>query len=479
MTLANVAKAIAGEVEDTFKDLEISGNVVIDSRKIKPGDLFVAIKGNKVDGHNFIAQAIKDGAVAAISSQELKGQPVIKVKNGILDSLDVDQPTIIALGKLANHLLDLLPNILKIAVTGSSGKTTTKDLLSDLGLLIGPTVFPQGSYNNEIGLPQTILKCDENTKVLILEMGARKQGNIGQLCAIAKPDISIILNIGSAHQEIFTSREAILEAKSEIITGLTESNIAILNKDDAAFEKLAIRTKANIISFGEHGDVSATNITLDSLAQATFDLNYLGQSAKVSLKISGLHQVSNALAAAAPFLTRGIPLDKVSNVLSKSIAKSLWRMNISKNSNNITIINDSYNANPQSMTAALEALKIIGAGKNTWAILGEMKELGSASKNYHEEIAQRILDLKIENSLLVGTGAKVIFEYLQANKYAGQAFYEKNVNSSVASLEKLLKSGDVCLVKASRSIGLDYLANAVENNFDENLMNKNNQEAAL
>ena len=248
MTMEEIAKAISAEIKNLDSNVKVTGKVVIDSRKVAQGDLFVAVNGENVDGHNFCDAAIKQGAVAVIAAKEIPGVPSLIVSIGNLTSQDVDQPTVIALGKLASYLLIKLPNIWKVAVTGSSGKTTTKDLLADLGKLIGPTVAPKGSFNNEIGLPQTVLECDENTKVLILEMGARRVGNIKHLCEIAKPDTSILLNIGTAHAEIFSSVEKILEAKSEIIQCLASTDVAILNHEDATFP--IQKTQAQFVSFG-------------------------------------------------------------------------------------------------------------------------------------------------------------------------------------------------------------------------------------
>jgi UDP-N-acetylmuramoyl-tripeptide--D-alanyl-D-alanine ligase len=397
------------------------------------------------------------------------------VTEGNSGSKDVDQPTVIALGKLASYLLSKLPNIWKVAVTGSSGKTTTKDLLSDLGNLIGPTVFPVGSFNNEIGLPQTVLECNEETKVLILEMGARRAGNIKHLCQIAKPDTSILLNIGTAHAGIFTSVEKILETKREIIECLTENDVAILNKEDATFSLQ--KTKAQITSFGLNGaDICAKNITINENAQASFDLEYMGKSSHVDLKIIGSHQVSNALAAAAAFLTKGLDIEKVAKTLSGSTPKSKWRMQLETSKNNILVINDAYNANPESMASAIKTLKQIGGKRNTVAILGEMKELGSLSKQKHEEIAALIQKLEIKNTLVIGEGAKIVFDYLSNNSYKGLLNYVENVESGITKAKEIIQTNDVVLVKASRSVGLERVANAIVSDFSENLTNANNQE---
>ena len=475
LTLEEISVAINAASLNVDSNLKVTGKVVIDSRKVSQGDLFVAINGENVDGHDFCHEAIKKGAIAVISSKELVGIPTLLVKEGNAASKNVDQPTVIALGKLATYLLMKLPNIFKIAVTGSSGKTTTKDLLFDLGNLIGPTVAPVGSYNNEIGMPQTILECDEKTKVLILEMGAREVGNIKKLCQIAKPDTSILLNIGSAHIEIFGSRELILKTKSEIIECLNAEDVAVLNHEDETFSKQ--KTKAKVVSFGLSGaDVSAKNVVLNDKAQASYELEFEGKVSQVNLKIVGAHQVSNSLAAAAVFLKKGLDIDLVAKTLSNSVAKSKWRMQVEVNRKNITVINDSYNANPESMKAAIRTLKQVGADKKTFIIVGEMLELGSDSKQMHEEVADLIQKLDVKKTLVVGNGAKIISDYLSSNAYKGRLEFCMDIDSAISKTKEMVEINDVVLVKASRAIGLERVANALMNDFSENLTNTNNQE---
>jgi len=475
LTLEEISVAINAATLNLDSNLKVTGKVVIDSRKVSPGDLFVAINGEKVDGHDFCHEAIKKGAIAVISSKELVGIPTLLVKEGNAASKNVDQPTVIALGKLASYLLMKLPNIFKIAVTGSSGKTTTKDLLFDLGNLIGPTVAPVGSYNNEIGMPQTILECDEKTKVLILEMGAREVGNIKKLCQIAKPDTSILLNIGSAHIEIFGSRELILKTKSEIIECLNAEDVAVLNHEDETFSKQ--KTKAKVVSFGLSGaDVSAKNVVLNDKAQASYELEFEGKVSQVNLKLVGAHQVSNSLAAAAVFLKKGLDIDLVAKTLSNSVAKSKWRMQVEVNSKNVTVINDSYNANPESMKAAIRTLKQAGADKKTFIIVGEMLELGSDSKQMHEEVADLIQKLDVKKTLVVGNGAKIVSNYLSNNAYKGRLEFCMDIDSAISKTKEMVEINDVVLVKASRAIGLERVANALMNDFSENLTNTKNQE---
>ena len=475
LTLAEISKSIGAQIKNVDSSLKITGKVCLNSKAVSTGDLFIAINGEKVDGHDFCQEAIKNGAVAALVSREIPNIAQLVVNDGAPNSKDVDQPTVIALGKLASYLLSKLPNIWKIAVTGSSGKTTTKDLLADLGKLIGPTISPAGSYNNEIGLPQTVLECDDKTKVLILEMGARQVGNIDKLCTITKPDTSIILNIGTAHAGIFETEDKILNTKSEIIRCLNKNDVAVLNKEDKTFSQQ--KTNARVVSFGLVGaDVCAKNISLNANAQAQFDLEYKGKVSKVELKLVGAHQVSNSLAAAAVFLDKGIEIDQVTKVLSNSVAKSKWRMQVEVSSKNITVINDSYNSNPESMKSALKTLKHIGEDKNTFVIMGEMLELGEKSKEYHEDIAKLIHQLGIKNCLIVGQGARPVFNYLQNQGFNGNVIFTENLDETLLNAKKMINPNDVVLVKASRSIGLERVANAIVSDFSDNLSNIKNQE---
>ena len=475
LTLSEISKSIGAQIKNVDSSLKITGKVCLNSKAVSTGDLFIAINGEKVDGHDFCHEAIKNGAVAALVSREIPNIAQLVVNDGAPNSKDVDQPTVIALGKLASYLLSKLPNIWKIAVTGSSGKTTTKDLLADLGKLIGPTISPTGSYNNEIGLPQTVLECDDKTKVLILEMGARQVGNIDKLCTITKPDTSIILNIGTAHAGIFETEDKILNTKSEIIRCLSKNDVAVLNKEDKTFSQQ--KTNARVVSFGLVGaDVCAKNISLNANAQAQFDLEYKGKVSKVELKLVGAHQVSNSLAAAAVFLDKGIEIDQVTKVLSNSVAKSKWRMQVEVSSKNITVINDSYNSNPESMKSALKTLKHIGEDKNTFVIMGEMLELGEKSKEYHEDIAKLIHQLGIKNCLIVGQGARPVFNYLQNQGFNGNVIFTENLDETLLNAKKMINPNDVVLVKASRSIGLERVANAIVSDFSDNLSNIKNQE---
>ena len=246
-----------------------------------------------------------------------------------------------------------------------------------------------------------------------------------------------------------------------------------MNKDDESFEKLNSLTQAKVITFGtQNADVYATNIELDENGFASYDLNYNKQKAQVRLKIVGLHQVSNSLAAATALISLGIEVDKIAQKLSSSAAKSKLRMQIEKSNQGIEVINDTYNANPESVIAGLETLKLKSQNRKTWAILGEMRELGAKSKFYHELVAQKIIELKIDNTLVIGEGAKYIYDFLMLNNYSGSATYAEDIFEAIKVCRVLLQKNELVLVKASRSIGLERVAQVIVSGFDENLISK-------
>ncbi len=478
MNLTEIATAVNGIIKND-KATDFLGDVVIDSRKVKKGDLFFAINGQNFDGKDYAIKAIENGAVAVVCETEIPNVACIVVKDGKMNSKDVDQPAVVALGKLANSILTKLPKLWKIAVTGSSGKTTTKDLLSQLGPLVGPTVSPAGSFNNEIGMPLTILQCTEATRVLILEMGARRVGNIAHLCQIAKPDLSLILNIGKAHLEIFESEKDIFTAKTEIIKNLNSEDTAILNADDKTFEAQKKSTQAKVYSFGveNSADIFASEVEIDSYAKASFVLNYQGRKEKVKLNLLGEHQVSNALAAAAPFLIKGFAIQEVAKILSSSEIKSNLRMQVQKTLNNITILNDSYNANPESMSAAIRTLEQIKINEKKIAIIGEMRELGNYSIQAHEEIGKLISETRIDDVVVIGKGAKPIYtELLNQENWVGKVCFFENIESFQVEMQNIIVSNSYILIKASRSIGLERVADEILKAFGENLDSHENLE---
>ena len=366
LTLDEVATATGGRLDaGTDPAAVVSGGVTLDSRSIGAGDLFVAIAGNRVDGHDFAASAVADGAVAVLAEHPV-GVPAVLVDHAMT-----------ALGRLARAVRDRLPELTVIGVTGSVGKTSTKDLLAAVLAQAGPTVATAGSFNNELGLPLTTLRVEPRTRFLLVEMGARGIGHIDYLCGITRPDIGLVLNVGTAHLGAFGSQEAIARGKGELVESLPDAGLAVLNADDPLVVAMADRTKARVawtaLAARPGVQLWAEQIKLDDQARAGFDLVTANGRAPVALSIHGEHQVANALAAAAVGLEVGLSLAEVARALSGAGPASRWRMEISHRADGLVVVNDAFNANPDSVAAALHALVAMvvpGADGRRWGRAG-------------------------------------------------------------------------------------------------------------
>ena len=451
MTLAEVAGVVGGRLADADPDIVVTV-AASDDRDCVPGTLFACIAGERVDGHDFISTARERGAVAALTTRPV-GSAAIVVDDVVL-----------ALGQLASYVIQRLPGTLVLGLTGSSGKTTTKDLLAAILAPHGETVAPRGSFNSEVGLPLTILSCTTRTKYLVLEMGMRGRGHIRYLCEIAHPRIAGVINVGSAHLELLGSREAIAEAKGEIIEALPVDGTAILHADNPLVMDQRPRTAAQVVTFGEspNADLRATDVRLDERARPRFTLQWQGSSVPVALTLSGEHQVANALAATAFALAAGIELAEIVASLESYVPASKWRMEVSERPDGVTIVNDAYNANPESMRAALKALVAMGQGRRTWAVLGEMREIGPTSVEEHDAIGRLAVRLDVSRLVAVGEGARPI--HLGAShegSWGDESAWVPDVDSAIALLSDEVQPGDIVLVKASRSIGLERVAAAL------------------
>jgi UDP-N-acetylmuramoyl-tripeptide--D-alanyl-D-alanine ligase len=439
------------------RETRVTGPVVRDSREVEPGALFAALSGERVDGHDFAAQVVAAGAVAVLAARPV-GVPSI-----VVDDVQA------ALGKLAQHVLGRLKATV-VALTGSTGKTSTKDLIAQLLERLGPTVYTLGSYNNEIGLPLTALRAEESTRHLVLEMGARGIGHISYLAALTPPRIGLVLNVGTAHIGEFGGREQIARAKGELVESLPADGLAVLNADDPLVRAMATRTKARVVLFGEAEDaeVSAENVRVGDRGQAAFTLRTPSGCSEVTLRLYGEHHVSNALAAAAVARELGMSTEEIATALSEAGTLSRWRMEVTERPDGVTVINDAYNANPDSMRAALRALVAMGSasraqGGRTWAVLGEMAELGGESLAEHDAVGR--LAVRLNVSKLVAVGG-VEAAWLQMGAYNEGSWGEESVHVSDAEaaidlLRSELRAGDVVLVKASRAVGLERIAQAL------------------
>lgn len=454
MTLAEVAGVVGGRIADGEPDIVVTV-AASDDRDCVPGTLFACIAGERVDGHDFVASARERGAVACLTTRPIGSAAII-----------VDD-VVAALGALASYVIQRLPGTLALGLTGSSGKTTTKDLLAAILAPHGETVAPRGSFNSEVGLPLTVLSCTTRTKYLVLEMGMRGRGHIAYLCKIAHPRIAGVINVGSAHMELLGSREAIAEAKAEIIDDLPADGTAIMHADNPLVMAQAGRTTAPIMTFGEaaDADVRASDITLDALARPHFTLHWQGESMPVQLTLSGEHQVANALAATAFALAAGIDLADIVRVLESYESPSKWRMEVTERPDGVTIINDAYNANPESMRAALKALVAMGRGaqqRRTWAVIGEMRELGDISVDEHDAIGRLAVRLDVSKLVAVGEGARPVhLGAAHEGSWGDESTWVPDVDAAIALLHEQVQPGDIVLVKASRSIGLEAVAAAL------------------
>ncbi|MCZ9346069.1 UDP-N-acetylmuramoyl-tripeptide--D-alanyl-D-alanine ligase [Streptomyces sp. TRM76130] len=453
LSLAEITEVVGGQMHDIpDPSAEVTGPVVRDSREAGPGSLFVAFVGERADGHDFAPAVVEAGAVAVLGCRPV-GVPAI-----VVDDVQA------ALGALARHVVRRLGATL-VALTGSAGKTSTKDLIAQVLGRKAPTVFTPGSLNNEIGLPLTALTATEETRFLVLEMGARGIGHIRYLTGLTPPRIGLVLNVGSAHIGEFGGREQIAQAKGELVEALPEDGAAILNADDPYVRAMAARTKAKVILFGESGeaDVRAENVRLTDTGQPAFRLHTPSGASDVTMRLYGEHHVSNALAAAAVAHELGMSADEIATALSEAGSLSRWRMEVTERPDGVTVVNDAYNANPESMKAALRALVAIGKGRRTWAVLGEMAELGDEALAEHDAVGR--LAVRLNVSKLVAVGGREA-QWLQLGAYNEGSWGEESVHVSDAQaaidlLRSELRPGDVVLVKASRSVGLERVATAL------------------
>ncbi len=452
MDIAAVAAAVHGHVVDCPDEASLVTGAAADSRRVAPGDLYVAIVGERVDGHEFAGAAHEAGAVVTLGTART-GQPTILV----------DDP-VVALGRLATAVLQQLPEVRVVGITGSSGKTTTKDLVAGLLADLGPTVAPVGSLNTEVGVPLTILTATPATRFLVLEMGARGIGHVATLCRIARPDISVVLNVGLAHVGEFGDRGSTAAAKAEIVEALRPDGVAVLNADDPLVAPMATRSRGEVVLFGAgpRAEVRAVGLVLDDMARPSFVLHTPQGDAAVRMSMVGEHMAANACAAAAVALRCGMSVDRVAQLLGAAVPRSRWRMEVTTSPDGVTVVNDAYNANPESMRAALRSLAAMARGGRTFAVLGEMRELGADSVAEHDEIGRLAVRLDISRTIAVGEGARPLYlGAAQEGSWNDEALWVPDAPAAVAALRGQLRAGDVVLVKASRSIGLEAVAHAL------------------
>ncbi|MER6771456.1 UDP-N-acetylmuramoyl-tripeptide--D-alanyl-D-alanine ligase [Streptomyces bacillaris] len=452
MSLTEIAEVVGGRLADVLDpEARVTQPAVFDSREAQPGSLFVALKGERVDGHAYAESAHNKGAVVALVTHPV-GVPAIVVEN-VLD----------AFGKLAHDLLTgPIAGARVVAITGSAGKTSTKDLVGQV--LPGTVVATPQSFNNEIGLPLTVTLADTGTDHLVLEMGARHIGDIRELTRIAPPDISVVTNVGTAHIGEFGGRDNIAEAKGEIVEALSPNGLAVLNADDDYAQPMAERSGGRVVTYGlgENATIRATDITTDAQGRPSYTLTTPEGTARVQLQFVGGVQVHNSLAAAAVGREAGLDTTEIAARLSRALPRSKWRMETETRADNVTIVNDAYNANPNSMRHSLDALASMtrGVGQRAVAVLGRMNELGTDSRTAHEGIGRYAAGKSLDRIILVG-GEEAQWMLTGVRSAGGKAEWMPDQEAALDLLHSTLRPGDVVLVKASRGVELQQLASAL------------------
>jgi len=455
MSLSQIAALTGGRLhgisEQEASALVVDGPVVTDSREAGPGGLYVARVGESMDGHQFVGSARDAGAVAALTTREVDDLPCVVV--------DDIQDGFVA---LARGVLQAHPEITVIGITGSSGKTSTKDLLASVLSAAGPTVAPVGSLNSEVGVPLTVCRIVGDTRYLVVEMGARGVGHIEYLADIAEPTIGIVLNVGTAHVGEFGSREAIGRAKAELVAALPDGGLAVLNADDPVVRAMVGQTAARALLVGasHEAGLRATDIDLDGAGRPSFTVSGDGVEAetRVSLPLHGEHHVGNALAVIAVALECGMTMGDIAEALADARPASRWRMEVTERADGVTIINDAYNANPDSMRAALKALVAMGRGRRTWAVLGSMLELGDESTTEHDAIGRLAVRLNVSRLVVVGDTARPMASGAQhEGSWGDEAVWVPDADAAYELLSRELSAGDVVLFKSSRDAGLRWL----------------------
>ncbi|MDJ0356946.1 UDP-N-acetylmuramoyl-tripeptide--D-alanyl-D-alanine ligase [Paenarthrobacter sp. PH39-S1] len=506
LTAAQLAALTHGRLTSTAdpKQMIGLGHIVTDSRAAFPGSLYVAKPGESADGHGFISAAVAAGAVLMLAEREIldpagRSYPAVIVPDAVL-----------ALGALAAEAVRLIRaagTLTVVGITGSAGKTTTKDLLAGILSRLGPTVAPQGSYNGEIGVPLTVFMADESTRYLIIEMGATGIGHIRYLASLVKPDIGVVLGVGTAHAGEFGSVENTAKAKGELVEALSSDGTAVLNRDDVRVSAMAGRTPARIVFFGVgspdtaggHPMVRASEATTNAQGHPEFILHFtdgaaggggtndgaVGESAAdcgaadeggaaadtagrpVTSGLLGLHQVTNLLAAAAAARVAGASADLIAEALNGQKAQSRWRMERTVRPDGVTVINDAYNANPESMRAALRTLAELGRGDGgaehrTWAVLGAMLELGADSIHEHDAIGRVAVRLNISRLVVVGQAARAMHvAAVMEGSWGDESVFVEDADAAYALLRRELSPGDIVLFKSSNGAGLRFLGDRI------------------
>jgi UDP-N-acetylmuramoyl-tripeptide--D-alanyl-D-alanine ligase len=449
-SLGEVAAAIGGIVRGADPSAMVS-SVVTDGRAAGLGSLFFALRGERVDGHAFVGQAFDVGAVAAVVHEPVEA-PHIRVDD-----------TVRSLLALARDERERMPLVRVLAVTGANGKTSTKDLAA--AVLSGRyrTHASPASFNNEIGLPMTLLGAPPDVELIVAEMGARRVGDVTLLCDVARPEVAVVTNVGVAHMEIFGSWERIVAASAEPLEALGVGGVAIVNADDAVARDLAATTRARTIRFGldRSADVRAEGVDLDGAGRPSFTLVHGDDREALALSIAGEHMVSNALAAAACGVALELSLAECASAL-KGARIAPWRMETFTTADGVVVVNDAYNANPESMAAGLKAARWMARDGRLAAVLGHMAELGPIATQEHERLGELIVRVGVDRLVTVGNEAEAIARAaIREGQLPEDVHVVSDAHAAEAAVRSWARAGDVVLIKGSRVVGLERVAEAL------------------
>ncbi|WP_394768902.1 UDP-N-acetylmuramoyl-tripeptide--D-alanyl-D-alanine ligase [Lacisediminihabitans sp.] len=457
MTPAEIAAAVGGVLELPSGAepgaVSVSATAQTDSRLVEPGSIFFALRGETTDGHLFAPAAVENGAALLVVERSLDLPVAQVVVDDALQALADLARTVVARVRSAGDLR-------VIGITGSNGKTTTKNMLRAVLSAVGPTVAPRGSFNNQVGAPLSMLSVQHDTRFLVVEMGASGAGEIARTVGIVMPDIAVVLKVGLAHSGEFGGIEATQRAKAEIVTGLPPEAVAVLNVDDERVAAMAALTRARPVWFGLDARAEVRADDLRATATGTrFTLITPEGRAEVSLRILGEHHVMNALATLAVARELGIPLEDAIASLEAVERAERWRMELLRRADGVIVINDAYNASPDSMSAALKTLaQIVAPGERSIAVLGEMAELGDDANEEHDRIGRLVVRLNIQKLVVVGHGARHIHNAAGLEgSWDGESVLVGSLDEAYDLMNQDLRAGDVVLVKSSNSAGLRLL----------------------
>ncbi|GAA2196647.1 UDP-N-acetylmuramoyl-tripeptide--D-alanyl-D-alanine ligase [Sinomonas flava] len=480
-TAAQIAEITGGRLVGDPSTVPLS--VVTDSREATPGALYVAKPGETADGHAFIGAAFAAGAVLALCEREVSDS------SGASFPCVVVPDAVLAMGALAREAVRRIraaraargEQLTVVGITGSAGKTTTKDLVAGIfrstsegSATPSSTVSPQGSYNGEVGVPLTVFRADERTRYLVIEMGATGIGHIEYLAQMVKPDIGVVLFVGTAHAGEFGGVENIALAKGELVEALAPEGTAVINIDDARVRAMVSRTAARLVLFTQHPEnaaewsargtvVAAHGVTVDAGGSPVFDLAVGAEErVHVASRLIGAHHTSNLLAAASAAHAAGVPVATIAASLSAQGPGSRWRMERTERADGVTVINDAYNANPESMRAALQTLADLGRGRRTWAVLGAMLELGEETIPAHTAVGTLVVRLNIDRLVVVGREARPLYvSAVNEGSWGDECTFVEDADAAFELLERELEPGDLVLFKSSNGVGLRHLGDRI------------------